>query len=377
MKDAPIRVLHVLGSLDAGGMQSMIMNYYRHIDREKLIFDFLVFSDSNFFKNEVISLGGRVYRITSRRENFIKNRLEINEFYRSHKEYKIIHFHQGINYFSPLVLARRNNVSVRIAHSHGMDPQLIKKQGFLYTSFTQKIIRNNATHFFACSINAANQIFTNDIVSEENYYLMKNAIDLEIFKKEKKDSIDLRSEMRIGSRFVVGHIGNFLDVKNHDFLLDIFEKIHEFERSSVLLLVGSGINEVKIKEKVHRLNLDDSVFFLGTRSDIPEILRMTDCVVFPSFYEGLPVTIIEAQASGIRCFISDTITREVKVSELVDFISLATGADEWARMILGKRSLFVKPDYLAESITSAGYNIAIEVEKLTKKYLELLSDKLR
>lgn len=367
----PIRILQVLGSLNAGGMQSMLINYYKKLDRSSFQYDFLVFSDKSFYDDEILMLGGRIYRITPRRRNPIKNYIELDMFFKKHTEYKIVQIHQGINYFAPLTFAKRNHVPIRIVHSHGMDPNLVKRQGIFYSIYTVPKIEKLGTNFVACSESAARQIFSNKIINNKKYKLMRNAIDIEKFQKNETDRKKLRKEFEVDNNFVIGHIGNFNFVKNHDFIIEIFSKVHEVDDSALLVLVGSGEKEEEIRKKVNNLGLNLAVRFLGTRNDIPEVINIFDCLVLPSYYEGLPVVCIEAQAAGIPCYLSSNITQESKVSNLVKFLSINDNAEIWANVILDNRGKYNNTNN-CDSMTKNGYNLNLEVSKIEEYYLSLL-----
>lgn len=366
-----IRVLHILGGLHAGGMESMIMNYYRYLNREKIQFDFLVFSDRSFFDDEVEKLGGRIYRITPRRKNFIKNYIELDNFFKEHKEYKIVHIHQGINYFTPLIKAKKYGVKNRIVHSHGMDPRLIKKQGKLFDIYTVPKIMNLGTNFIACSNNAAKQLFSKSAYESKIYKIMANAIDTNKYSKDNIKRKITRERLNIENKFVIGHVGNFTYPKNHEFIIDVYSEIFKKNKNSILLLVGIGSKMEDIKTKVKNLGLTQNVIFLGNRRDVDEILNAMDCFVYPSHYEGLPLALIEAQACGVKCYVSSTITEEVKVSDRFRYIELESGAQEWANIILNDDLL--KNESYKIRIRECGFDIDYESMKM-QQYYEILAN---
>jgi glycosyltransferase involved in cell wall biosynthesis len=364
-----LRVLHVLEGLHAGGMQSMIMNYFRSIDRKKIQFDFLLFSDKSFFDNEVLEMGGKIFRLTARRKNFIKNRIELDEFFRKHTEYKIVHIHQGINYFIPLEKAKKYKTKVRIVHSHGMDPKLIKKQGIFYKIYTQKKIENLATDYLACSHTAAMQMFTSKIIDGNKYYLLRNAIDLEKFVYSRDFDLFYRKEFNLEDKYIIGHIGNFTYPKNHIFLLKIFNSISKMKDNAVLVLIGDGPEKEKIEKIISDFHLDGKVIMLGTRKDVNKLLSVFDCFVFPSIYEGLPVVLIEAQASRLSCFVSSSITNEVSVSNSIYFLDLNDNPDYWASKIIDNS----KEKSLNSLNLNHGYDVGVESKLLEKYYYRLLN----
>ena len=363
-----IRVLHVLGGLYAGGMESMIMNYYRNIDKDLIQFDFLVFSDKAFFDDEVLALGGRIFRITPRRVNPIMNYKELDVFFRENTTYRIVHIHQGINYFAPLAKAFKYNLPIRIVHSHGMSPKLIKKQGVLFDLFTKPLIDKLGTHFLACSEYAAKQIFTPSCIANKNYALLRNAIDTDKFKLDSEKRTEMRKKLKLEGKFVVGHVGNFTYPKNHKFIIDVFSQIHTAMKESCLVLVGDGPEMDHIKQQVNKYGLCDEVLFLGTRDDVHEVMNTFDRFIFPSHYEGLPVSLIEAQACGIKCYVSSNITKEVKITNLLEYIDLSKSAKFWACEILSNGD-FIKSNDLNEVVGQSGYDV-----KKQAKWLEWYYD---
>lgn len=367
-----IRVLHVLGGLHAGGMESMIMNYYRNIDRRRIQFDFLVFSEKSFFDDEVLSLGGKIFRITPRRKNPIKNYKELDIFFRENTTYKIIHVHQGINYFAPLVKAFKYKVPVRIVHSHGMNPNLIRKQGVLFDLFTKPYINKLGTHFISCSEHAAQQIFTQTCIEKKHYTLLHNAIDTDKFYSNFEVKKEMRKKMNLEDKFVIGHVGNFTYPKNHKFIVDVFYQIHKKMKEARLVLVGDGPEINQIKQQVKNYGLSDEVIFLGVRADVQDIIKTFDRFIFPSHYEGLPVTLIEAQACGVRCYISSNITQEVKITDLIEYIEISKSAEDWADKILTK-GIFFQPKDLKKIIEENGYSVKIQAKWLESYYEKILN----
>lgn len=362
--DNKVYVLQVIAGLHAGGMESMIMNYLRNLDRDKIQMDFLVYSDRSHYDAEVESLGSKIYRVTSRRQNPLKNYREIDSFFDLHKEYKIVHIHQGITYFKPLISAYKHNIPVRIVHSHGIDINYRKKYKWFYQNYAMPNIKKWATHYFACSMSAASELFLPDIISQ--VYLQHNAVNTEkfIFNKEKR--IEIRKKLGIGSQYVLGHVGRFHYQKNQEFLIDIFSSVLKKNKDSLLLLVGGGDDETKIKEKVSRLGLEKNVLFLGVRNDIPDLMQAMDIFVLPSLFEGLPVVGVEAQAAGLPCIFANTITTETAITENCEFLDLANPLDLWADKILSYRNFSRENMY--DDIIKQGYDIKTEAKKIEKFY---------
>ncbi|OAK19578.1 glycosyl transferase family 1 [Bacillus wiedmannii] len=316
----PLRVLHVVVNMNRGGAETLIMNLYRNIDRSKVQFDFLTCKEG-VFDEEIVKLGGEVHRIPYVTDvghrGYIK---ALNTFFNSHPQYKIIHSHMDKMSGFVLRSAKKARVPVRIAHSHSTSSEggAIAK---IYKWYAGAFITSCATHFLACSVAAAQWLFAN---RESATKILKNGIECDEFTFNPDIRAQVRKELNLhGDVFVIGHVGRFAHPKNHTFLIDIFAQLIEYRPNSILLLVGDGPLRLEMKKKVEKLNLTDKVKFLGIRSDINRLLQAFDTFIFPSIYEGLPVTLIEAQGAGLPCIISDTITQDVDLGlNLVEQCSL-------------------------------------------------------
>ena len=324
----PIRVLHVVTNMGRGGLETMIMNYYRNIDRSKVQFDFLVHRyEEADYDNEIISMGGKIYHLPKLNPLNPKYIYELNNFFKIHKEYRIVHSH--INCLSSIILkyAKKNNIKVTIAHSHIVD----KSKSFKHyiKLIYKKDINKYSDYAFACAEEAGKWLYLN-----RKFIVINNAIDINryIFNIEKRNYV--RDELNISNKLVIGHVGRFDEQKNHKFIIEVFNNIHKKYEDSVLLLVGDGKLRTKIEEKVSDLNLSDSVKFLGIRNDVNDLMQAMDIFLFPSLFEGLPVTIVEAQASGLKCYISDTIDKNSILLSETEVISLNESSKSWSDKIL-------------------------------------------
>lgn len=324
----PIRVLHVVTHMNRGGLETMIMNYYRHIDRNKVQFDFLTHREGKKdYDDEIEKLGGKIFHLPSLNP-FSKNYLnQLNRFFEEHKEYKIVHSHLDCMSAYPLKVAKKYGVPVRIAHSHTTSQK--KDLKYWVKMYSKRNIPKYATELFACSENAGRWMF-----GKENFTVIKNAIDTKKYIYNKDIATAKRKELGVSERLVIGHVGSFNYPKNHEFLIDIFEEVLKMRKDAVLVLIGKGELERKIKEKVKKRNLEDSVLFLGIRGDVPELLQTMDVFVFPSLYEGLGIAAIEAQVSGIPCLISDRVPEECQVTSCVTVLPLKKNASIWGKTIV-------------------------------------------
>lgn len=360
---ALIRVLQVVTHMERGGLESMLMNYYRHIDREKVQFDFLVHRQERAaFDDEIEALGGRIYRLP-RLVPWSRSYLNaLNRFFDEYPEYKIVHVHQDCLSSVILKITAQHNVPVRIAHSHSANQD--KNLKYPIKLCYKRAIPKYATDLFACGKKAGDWMF-----GGAPYQIINNAIEAASYTYCPAKREDIRRKLGIADELVIGHVGRFNQPKNHPFLLEIFAALLKKEPNAVLLLVGSGEDMPNIQEKARTLGISEHVRFLGVRSDVAELMQTMDVFVFPSLYEGLPVTMVEAQAAGVPCLISDKVPPECIITKgLVDILSLSASPETWAEKILEKRE-FPRTDRRVE-IAAHGFDITTEAVKLQKFYLE-------
>lgn len=358
----PIRVLHVVTYMGRGGLETMLMNYYRHIDRERIQFDFLVHRDFEAdYDKEILSLGGRIYRVPKLNPFSMAYHKALNSFFRNHPEYNIVHVHQDCLSSFALKAANKNNVPIRIAHSHSSSQD--KNFKYLLKKYFMKSIPDYATNLFACGREAGNWMF-----GGKSYEIVRNAIDVDSFKYDINKRSELRKKFKLTDNLVVGHVGRFNYPKNHDFLIDTFKEIYLLNSNSKLFLIGAGDLEDRIREKVNDLGLSENVIFLGNRSDVNELMQAMDIFVFPSHYEGLPVTLVEAQASGLLIFKSLNVSDQCKITPNVYSLSLNDNAKHWAIQILEKYKEYHRND-TSLYIKNAGYDIKSNAIWLQEFYI--------
>ncbi|MEH7085347.1 glycosyltransferase family 1 protein [Neobacillus drentensis] len=361
----PIRVLQVVTYMNRGGLESMLMNYYRNIDRSKVQFDFLEHRKGpHDFTDEILSLGGKIYTVPSvnpLNTNGYFN--ELDDFFKRNTEYKIIHSHLDALSTYPLKYAEKHGAPIRIAHSHNTSQE--KNWKYLLKMYSRSQIQKYTTHLFSCGDNAGQWLF-----GMNDFQVLNNAIDAKKFVFNPVLSNQQKQLLGIADKFVIGHIGRFHKQKNHEFLIDIFEKVYQKDKNSVLLLIGIGELVDEIKAKVKKLGLASAVKFLGLRDDIPELLQAMDVFVFPSLFEGFPVTLVEAQASGLPCVISNTITNEVDITKNISYVSLSEEANIWADQILSIKGIHKRMD-LYEKILKSGFDIETNAQWLENFYLSL------
>lgn len=357
-----IRVLHVVTYMGRGGLETMLMNYYRNIDRTNVQFDFLVHRDFEAdYDKEILALGGKIYhmsRLVPWSRSYKRN---LTQFLLKHSEYKIVHVHQDCLSSVVLKCAEKAGIPVRIAHSHNANQD--KNIKYPIKLFYKRLIPQYATDLFACGEDAGNWMF-----SGASFTILNNAIPADEYRYNSGTRKRMRSELGITDSFVVGLVARFSEQKNHEFLLEVFEELYRKNKDSVLLLVGDGDLKDKIQHKAEQKGISDHVLFLGVRSDVPDLLQAVDVFVMPSNYEGLTLSAIEAQAAGLPCVISNYIPIEVKKTNLVHQLHLNRTPEDWADYIL-RFQYHIRSDTY-DQIKEAGYDVESNARWLQKYYLE-------
>lgn len=368
MESEQIRVAQVMGKWLGGGVEAVVMNYYRHIDRSKIQFDFICDEDStNIPYDEIERLGGKVILIPPY-QKIIKYHKELKKILKN-GNYKIVHSHINTLSVFSLFAAKCAGVPVRIAHSHSTTNKKEFKKN-LMKQILRPFSKLFATDYMCCSELAGRWLFGDKEYDKGNVYLLNNAIDLDKFKYDENIRKEKRKELNISDdTLVIGHVGRFVEQKNHRFLIDVFNEVHRQQPDSLLLLVGQGPLMDEMKEKVKNLKLENSVKFLGQCDDTNEIYQAMDVFVLPSLYEGLPVVGIEAQATGLLCLFSDKMTKETKVLESTRFLSLNQGVGEWAKNIIENYKKYETKD-TKFVISNKGFDIKNEISKFEKYYKE-------
>lgn len=367
----PIRILHVIGIMNRGGAESMIMNLYRNIDREKIQFDFVVHTEEKAaFDDEIVQLGGKIFHCPKLRgKNYFTYTKWWNDFFKKDGEvYGIVHGHIGSTAAIYLGIAKKYG-KYAIAHSHssGTDYSL-KKLLYDIISYNTRYI---ADYFFACSEAAGKDRFGVRVTNnKQNYSVINNAIDTRNFAYNEKNRIEMRNELGLSDEeLVVGHVGRFTSEKNHEFILDIFRQLLCKRNNVKLILIGDGPLRKDIERKALEHNIMNNILFMGVRSDVNKLMQAMDILVFPSIYEGLPVTLVEAQTSGLPCLISSAIPNEcILTSNVVTVCSLDESAAVWADKL---QTLFSteRVDH-SDEIKQNNYDINATAKWLEEFYLE-------
>ena len=361
----PIRVAQMMTDMNYGGVEMVVMNYYRHIDRTKVQFDFFALEGSAVPQREEIEqLGGRVY-IVPKYTHLPEYEKEIVRLFKQN-QYKIVHSHMNTLSVFSLLGAKKAGIPNRIAHNHSTAGRGETKKNIIKYAL-RPFAKIYPTKLCACSRYAGEWLYGKNA----EFQVFNNAIDLSRYSYDPQKAAAVRKELGLEDKLVVGHIGRFCYQKNHDFLIDIFNEIHKQRQEAVLLLIGEGELEQDIRNKVKELGLTDSVRFMGKQKDTSEFYQAMDCFVLPSRYEGLPVVGVEAQAAGVPCVMADVVTPETKILESTSFVSPEESAVNWAMAVLESTSHYQKKDTSTE-MRKAGFDIEVEAKKLTDFYEELL-----
>ena len=326
----PKRILHVTSVLNFGGIETLIMNIFRKIDREKVIFDFLVVrEDKGFFEDEILSLGGKIYKIPSlKKSGYFSFKHHLNNFFAEHGEYKTVHCH--LNALSGIVLevAQANGVERRIAHAHTAFPKYSFLEGTIKNYF-KKSIKKYATDFLACSKDASDWLYGKDFSST---LILKNGIDAERFTFSKTAREKIRKELKLEDKFVIINVGRFSKEKNHDFLVEVFEEVLKINPDSVLICIGNGKLKDRLRKKIKSLKLNQ-VYFFDSTPDVYNFLSASDVYVSTSAFEGFGNSASEAQFNSLPCILSDGFSKDVNFTKNCKFLSLKDSTEKWAEVI--------------------------------------------
>lgn len=318
--------------MDAGGIETQLMRIYRNIDKSKVQFDFLVHrNESACYDDEIQSMGGKIFRVSPYNPiKFYRYVREMEDFFRAHPEYNIMLAHSDLC-LGALIAAKRAGVPIRIAYSHNAKPKFGLKKVFL--DLERLFIKRYCTDMFAVSRLAAKYTFGNKALESGCVKVIKNGIIASDFIFDEDTRNEVRKELAVEQKFVVGHVGRFMEQKNHKFLLEIFYEICKRKKNAHLLLIGEGRLENEIRVRAEQLGIHDKISFLGTRSDVNRLVQAMDVFLLPSLWEGFPNVAIESQAAALPIFMSDNITEEAAFTVYAKRLSLKCGAKEWAKIV--------------------------------------------
>lgn len=362
-----VRVLHIVPNMQAGGLETFIMNIYRNLDRNKIQFDFLVhYKEKYFYDDEIESLGGKIYKFDLRENNNIfKYMIMLNRFYKQHKEYKIIHCHMASIGFINFVIAKKNGINIRIAHSHNANTEKNIK-GYLKRIMIAPY-KFLSTINFACSDDAGKFLFSN-----KKYEVISNGISVEKFKYNLNARNKIRNDYNWDENFLVGHVGRFEQQKNHKFIIDLLPKVIKVIPNIKVILIGEGSLMDEIKKYSKEKNVDHYIEFLGVVPNVFDYYSAMDCFIFPSLFEGLGIVLIEAQSSGLPCIVSDRIPKEAFITNIIDKEDI-NNADAWVnKLMFVKKNMNMNKNRLAFNniVNESEFSIFKTIEKLNKTYLD-------
>lgn len=370
-----IKILHILATLDKGsGVANVVMNYYKSIDKEKVQFDFLYFvkSDNNYI-SKIVQSGGRAFYMEKPSIlKYLQFKKYINDFFQLHTdEYKAVHLHEVYLNVFLFPIAKKNGINNCIAHVH-TTKYSDKKISALRNHILCLPLKQQATTLMACSKAAGAFYYSTRSVKERKVKILNNAILCDVFQFNPGIRKKYREKLKCDNKLVVGHVGRFNEQKNHLFLISIFTELLKKIPNSLLILIGDGPLKNMITEKVIQTGIQNQVLFLGKREDVSALLQAIDVFILPSLFEGLPVVGIEAQASGLPCIFTDTITKEVEISN-TKYLSLKEKPEKWAEKIseMAANSSEEERANGVEKIKMAGYDIK-EQSKLLECFYQNL-----
>ena len=365
-----MKILHIVSNISVrNGIMSVIMSYYRNMNKDDFSFEFLYFDDREItYKEEIEKLGGKVHKI-NRSKNIFSFFYDIHTFIKKNAlKYQVIHIHE-IYLMCTLLGIKNSNKNLKVvAHAHATRFSENKFNDIRnrLVSFNRSITPNN---YLACSKAAGIAIFGKKF--EKNGQVLNNAINLSKFKEDSKIRNTIRKQLGLENKYVIGHVGNFNQQKNHTFLIDVFYELQKKQKDAVLVLVGDGIKREEILEKCRLLNILEKVIYLGVRNDINNIMNSFDCFVLPSIYEGLGIVLIEAQATGLPCVFTNTVPQEANIlTESNTILSLKDELQKWVDAIIKSKNIKIVSS--KREICNSGYDIKIEAKKLEKYYKKIV-----
>ena len=380
-----VRVLHVLGNTNLGGAESRIMDLYRHTDRNRVQFDFLVHSgEEGFYEKEIRELGGRIFRVPRFRiYNYFSYRKALKEFFQEHHEFALIQGHMTSTAAIYLPIAKKAGVKKTAAHarSAGVDKGL---KGTM-TRFLRRNLADKADYLFTCSELAGISVYGEKAVREGKTIFIPNAIDCAGFTFDPVKREKMREELGLTDTLIIGHVGRFHYAKNHEYLLRVFAELCRMsagaggstaetgaDQNYHLILLGEGPLMEDTRKLAEELGVADRVHFLGNHKNIADYYQAMDYFVYPSRYEGMPGTIVEAQASGLPCLMSDTICREVIATELVETMSIEKEPKVWAEELQRRIDALVSKqenrEKYAAKMAAAGFDVQAQAERMMRFY---------
>ena len=363
-----VRVLHVLGSLNAGGAESRTMDIYRAIDRSIIQFDFAIHTSENcFFTDEALQLGARIFVLPKFKGfNYYSYKKAWKDLIKKNSDLDIIHGHMTTTAFIYFPIAKKNGIKKRIAHARNSNKDSYIKK------ILSKLARFHSTDLLAVSKEAAISEFGSKLLTKK-VRILPNLVDYSRYYFLDASRESIRKELRINNQKVIIHIGRFHKQKNHEFLIRLFYRYTKKIPETILLLIGEGVLKAEMVQLSEKLEIKDKILFLGNRTDVPDLLSAADCMIFPSFYEGLPGSLLEAQINSLPVITSNRVTKEVIISSKITFLSLNQPLDVW----LNHLDLYLKNDrdLQTKNLIDCKFDLSKSINMIEDLYLENLSRK--
>jgi glycosyltransferase involved in cell wall biosynthesis len=367
MKIKKIKVLIIATTkFELNGITNVILNYYWAMEKSDMQIDFVIPNDiGNDLRNELGLFGSNIYKISGRNKKPFTYISKLSKLINKNS-YDIVHAHgNSCTLALEMIAAKKGKVKVRISHSHSSNCKykIIHK-------VLRKLFNNNYTHAFACGQKSGEWLFKGN-----PFVIINNGINLEMYKYDEMIRKEYRNKYGLNGKKVVGHIGHFSYPKNQEYLVKIFHELYKLDNSYRLILIGDGQLRQNIQEQVANLGLTNTVIFTGKTSEVPQLMQALDIIVMPSRFEGFPLTLVEAQSACLPCFVSDTISSEVAITDLVQFISLNKSPKEWANQIntFTPKNRRESSNTIYNQIAEAGYSITENAEKIKRLYKSYLA----
>lgn len=367
-----IKIAHVAGGLTTGGVEAVVYNYFSHMPSKDYELYYISYDTPNEqVKEKFEALGFHVYEVCKKKDNFLRSCSQVLRILKEN-DIQIIHSHMTLVCFITSMLARLCGVKVCIAHSH-LAPQVTGIKKYMYGIF-KWLTKITASDWFACGKEAGVFLYGKKAVESGKVVMMHNAIDIQKYGFCEETRKKTREQIGAKNRFCIGHVGRFAEQKNHSYLIDIMCEIVKIEPDAVLYLFGEGPLETEIRQKVERLSLQEHVIFVGSVNDMYRYYPAMDVFLLPSLYEGLAVSLVEAQCSGLPIVTSNTVTEEIRLSDTYDVFALDEEPVVWAKAVCKyakERESKERIDARREAyrfIEVHGYNIRKEAKELDTFY---------
>ena len=365
-----VRIIHELSALDGGGDAKLLFDYYSHMDKEKVHFDFVIydFYENGLLEEPLREMGCTIYKLPRIKKDK-KACLKGMEQVIKNGNYDVIHSHRGGRGIFVMYYAKKHGVKKRVVHSHvAYEP--VNKLTRCFNVFLSKITQMFATDLYACGHDAGVYMWGKRNVQNGKVSIMTNAVDTERFRFSQDRRKQKRCELGVEDKFVIGIVGRLTAQKNYPFLFRVYKEVLKIRKDVTLVVVGRGLEEEKINAYAMELGIDKDIHFLGLRNDVPDMLNAFDLFVLPSLFEGLPVVLIEAQTNGLKQIVADTITQEVAVTDLIEYLPIENSESLWASKIIQCIDNDFERSVYCEKVADAGYDITVEGKKMQSFYLQ-------